>query len=133
MHHRPLAEAVCRKCPERPGMTPVFRACDGRAVAKIPPMQILGVQWRKPTFKAFTEASVIGLGLWLCGVAAMVQANPQVGADEVGALLVMVWWFSLGARMGLDLRTGLRPLLVNLGIAAVLLACYSAAWHWLAA
>ncbi len=90
-------------------------------------MTLFGISLRKPGFGEVTAAAVMAVGIWLalCGVARLIGGGLERG--EAGALLLVVAWACVAARLGLSIDASRRHALVNLGVAAVLLSAYEAA------
>jgi hypothetical protein len=91
-------------------------------------MQLLGITIRKPSFGEITATSVLAIGLWLVGVGAMVQSGQVFGRADLAALLVMVWWGCLAARVGIDLRAGWRHLVAGAVVGSLLLGANGVVW-----
>lgn len=91
-------------------------------------MNLFGIPLRQPSFGEFTAASVMATGLWMVGVAAMVQSGQPFGDEDLGALLAIVWWACTGVRFGIDLRAGGRHLAAHMVVALLLLGLNALAW-----
>lgn len=90
-------------------------------------MTLFGISLRKPGFGEVTAAAVMAVGIWLtlCGIARVLGAG--LGRGEAGALLLVVCWACLAARLGLSIDASRRHAALNLGVAALLLGGYEAA------
>jgi len=90
-------------------------------------MKFIGIPLRKPSFGEVTAAAVMGCGLWLLLVGLAHAAGLPMERADAGALLVVVMWGALSARVGIHVGHGDRHLLANLAVSALLLGAYQAA------
>lgn len=90
-------------------------------------MKILGISLRKPTFGELTATAVLAAGLWIAGVGIARAAGLDLGRAEAGALLVVVAWGCVAARLGLHIDASRRHAIANLVVGAGLLGVYQAA------
>lgn len=91
-------------------------------------MKLFGIPTRKPSFAEFTAASLMALGLWLAGIALIWRLHRAPTAFEAGALLLVLAWGCIGARVGIRPDRGARHVLANFAVSAVLLGLYAGAW-----
>jgi uncharacterized membrane protein len=91
-------------------------------------MQLLGIPLRKPGFNELTAAVVMGTGLWVLAVGVAHWLQLGLGRAEAGALLVVMLWGAVSARLGIRVGQGRQHLLANLAVSALLLAIYQGAW-----
>ena len=89
-------------------------------------MQLLGIDFRKPSFSELTSAAVLAAGCWLLLAGLARAGGMPLNAAEAGALLVVVTWGAFAARIGVGLDRGGRHLAVHVGICGLLLAGYQA-------
>lgn len=90
-------------------------------------MKFLGITLRRPGFDELTAAAVMATGLWLMAVGLLHAIPWPIGKADAGALLVVVAWGSLSARVGIRIGQGQRHLMANLLVSGLLLAVYQAA------
>ena len=90
-------------------------------------MKLLGVQLRKPSFTETTFAAVMAVGLWIgyVGIANAVGSAPD--KISAGAMLLVIFWGCICARVGIRIDRGLRHVVLNIAFGAVLLLTYQAA------
>lgn len=91
-------------------------------------MKILGIALRKPAFNELTGAVVMGVGLWVLAVGVMRFTHQDISRADAGALLLVMLWGCVSARLGIRVGMGTRHLLANLVVTAVLLGVYQGAW-----
>lgn len=91
-------------------------------------MKILGIPLRTPSASELTAAAVMGTGLWVAAVGVLHAAAIEIERFDAGALLLVIVWGCVSARLGIAIGKGHRHLLANLSISAVLLALYQGAW-----
>ena len=91
-------------------------------------MTLFGITTRIPSFAEFTAATLMALGLWLAGIALLWRFNGVPTAFEAGALLLVLAWGCIGARLGIRPDRGGRHVLANFAVSAVLLGLYAGAW-----
>jgi hypothetical protein len=89
-------------------------------------MKLIGIPLRRPNFAEVTAAAVMATGLWLAGVALARTLHLEMSRIDAGALLLVLAWGCVSARMGIRVGAGQRHLLVNLVVSAVLLVTYQA-------
>lgn len=87
-------------------------------------MKLIGISLRKPTFGELTAAAVMATGLWLITVGGLRAFQVEIAKADAGALLLIVMWACLSARLGIRIGMGQRHLLANLLGSAALLALY---------
>lgn len=87
-------------------------------------MKLFGITTRLPSFGEFTGASVLAVGLWLLSCGVMIRSGNAPDAFSAGAMLLIVEWACVGARMGIRPDLGLRHMLANLSVSALLVAAY---------
>lgn len=92
------------------------------------PMKLLGIPLRRPSFGEVTAAAVMATGVWLAAVGLAHSLNLPMDRVEAGALLLVVVWGCMSARLGICISAGHRHLLANLGVCALLLGAYQGAW-----
>jgi len=91
-------------------------------------MKLFGLPLRKPRFNELTAAVIMGAGLWVLAVGLMHVAHVDLGKADAGALLLVLLWGCVSARMGIRIGMGMRHLVVNLLVTAALLTVYQGAW-----
>jgi hypothetical protein len=91
-------------------------------------MKILGIALRTPNATELTAAAVMGSGLWVALIGLLRAAAVQIDRFDAGALLLVIVWGAVSARLGIRIGHGHRHLLANLAISAGLLALYQGAW-----
>lgn len=91
-------------------------------------MNILGLPLRKPRFNELTAAVIMGAGLWVLAIGLLHVAGVDIGKADAGALLLVMLWGCISARVGLRIGLGSRHLAANLLVSAALLGVYQAAW-----
>lgn len=95
-------------------------------------MLLLGIPTRRPSFDELTAASVMAIGLWLLTAALLWRFGESPSRFDAGAALVVIWWGSVAACLGVRPNRGARHLMVNVAVSALLLGGYSLAWFALA-
>lgn len=90
-------------------------------------MKIIGVPLRRPGFNELTAAAVMGSGLWVLAVGLAHVARMDLTKADAGALLLVMLWACVSARMGIRVGAGGRHLAANLLVSGVLLALYELA------
>ena len=90
-------------------------------------MKLIGISLRKPSFGELTAAAVMATGLWLVTVGGLRAFQVEIGKADAGALLLIVMWACLSARLGIRIGMGQRHLLANLLGSATLLVLYELA------
>lgn len=91
-------------------------------------MKILGIPLRTPNASELTAAAVMGTGLWVAAVGMFRLAAIDIDRFDAGALLLVVLWGCISARLGIRIGDGHRHLVANLSVSAALLAMYQGAW-----
>ncbi len=91
-------------------------------------MKIIGIPLRAPRFNEITAAVIMGSGLWVLAVGLMRAAGVETGRADAGALLVVMLWGCVSARVGIRVGAGGRHLAANLLVTALLLGAYQGAW-----
>lgn len=101
-------------------------ACD--VISEPANMKFLGISLRVPTTSELTAAAVMATGLWVAAIGGMRVAGVEIGQVDAGALLVVVLWGCVSARLGIRIGTSHRHLFANLLVSAGLLLLYQSAW-----
>ena len=91
-------------------------------------MTLFGIELRKPSFNEVTAATVMGVGLWIAVLGIARAGGQSLDIGSAGALLVLALWGSLGARLGVRFDKGGRHIALNIGVSALLMGLYQAAW-----
>lgn len=91
-------------------------------------MNILGIPLRRPKFGELTAAAVMATGLWLAALGAMRATQMPIDRMDAGALLLVVAWGCVSARVGIRIGMGHRHLVANLLVSGALLLVYQSAW-----
>jgi hypothetical protein len=91
-------------------------------------MTLFGIELRKPSCNELTAAAVMAVGLWLAAVGLARASGHALEAGDAGALLVMSAWGCIGTRLGVRLDLGGRHFAAHVGVAAILLGLYQAAF-----
>jgi hypothetical protein len=91
-------------------------------------MNILGIPLRRPKFGELTAAAVMATGLWLAALGFMRATQWPVDRMDAGALLLVVAWGCVSARVGIRVGMGHRHLVANLLVSGALLLVYQSAW-----
>jgi hypothetical protein len=91
-------------------------------------MNLIGITLRRPTFGELTAAAVMATGVWLAAVGLAHVLKLPMDRIEAGALLLVVVWGCVSARLGIRIGMGHRHLLANLTVSALLLGAYQGAW-----
>ncbi len=87
-------------------------------------MKVLGIPLRKPTSGELTGAAVMAVGLWLAALGLLRLTAVEIGRADAGALLLVIAWGCVSARLGIRVDRGRRHLAANLLVSGALLACY---------
>ncbi|MBK1613637.1 hypothetical protein CKO44_09160 [Rubrivivax gelatinosus] len=90
-------------------------------------MKLIGIALRKPSFNELTAAAVMGCGLWLLIVGLLQAGGFGLARADAGALLIVVMWGAVSARVGIHVGMGERHLLANIAVSALLLGAYQGA------
>lgn len=91
-------------------------------------MKMFGISLRVPTSAEATAAAVMGTGLWVAAIGLFRAAAWKVEPFDAGALLVVILWGCISARVGIRIGQGHRHLLANVCTSGALLLTYQAAW-----
>lgn len=91
-------------------------------------MHLIGIPLRKPTFSEFTASGVMAAGLFVLAIGIAHALAWPLGAVDAGAMLLVLMWACVSARVGIHVGRGQRHLLANLLVSALLLGAYQAAW-----
>lgn len=91
-------------------------------------MQLLGIPLRRPKFGELTASAVMATGLWLAVLGFVRAAQMPMDRMDAGALLLVVAWGCVSARLGIRIGMGHRHLLANLLVSGALLLVYQSAW-----
>jgi hypothetical protein len=87
-------------------------------------MRLFGITTRLPSFGEFTGARVLAVGLWLLACGGMIRMGQPPDRFSAGALLLIVEWACVGARMGIRPDLGIRHMIANLSVSALLVTAY---------
>ena len=90
-------------------------------------MQILGIDLRKPSFGELTAAAVMACGCWLAVAGIAHASGHPLSPRDAGALLAVIAWGTVSARLGVRVDGGARHAIAHAAIGAVLLGCYEGA------
>lgn len=90
-------------------------------------MTFIGIVLRTPTASELTAASIMGTGLWVAAMGICRVAALPVDRVDAGAILLVILWGCISARMGIRIDQGHRHLAANLCVSAGLLALYQSA------
>lgn len=91
-------------------------------------MNFLGIPLRKPSFNELTAAAVMGTGLFVAALGLMHALRMPIDRIEAGALLLVVMWGCVSARLGIRIGEGHRHMVANLMVSALLLGGYQTAF-----
>ena len=91
-------------------------------------MKFIGIPLRRPCFNELTAAAVMATGLWLAAVACLRVAHFDMQRADAGALLLVMTWGCVSARLGIHIGQGHRHLIANLLLSALLLGLYEGVW-----
>ena len=89
-------------------------------------MKLLGIQLRRPSFNEVTVSAVMAAGLWLAVVGVLRVSGKSFDAVDAGAMLLVVFWGCVCARMGIRVDQGPRHLALNVLLGGALLSVYQA-------
>jgi hypothetical protein len=89
-------------------------------------MKLLGIQLRRPSFNEVTVSAVMAAGLWLAAVGVLRVSGKNFDAADAGAMLLIVFWGCVCARMGIRVDRGPRHLALNVLLGGALLSVYQA-------
>jgi hypothetical protein len=90
-------------------------------------MKLIGIALRKPSFGELTAAAVMATGVWLATLGVLSAVHHPIGKADAGALLLIVAWACVSARLGIRIGLGHRHLLANMAGTGLLLALYELA------
>ena len=90
-------------------------------------MKIIGISLHKPRFNDLTAAAVMGAGLWTLAIGALHMLQVEISRADAGALLLVMLWGCVSARVGIRVGLGHRHLAANLLVSAGLLGLYEGA------
>lgn len=88
-------------------------------------MHLIGIPLRRPSSNEITASAVMAVGLWLAGIGLLTALQLPFGRDDAGALLIVVAWGCLSARVGIRIDQGQRHLAAQLIVSGLLLGAYS--------
>lgn len=91
-------------------------------------MHLIGIPLRRPRFGEITAAAVMATGVWLAVLGFMRAAQLPIDRMDAGALLLVVAWGCVSARVGIRVGMGHRHLVANLLVSGALLLVYQSAW-----
>lgn len=91
-------------------------------------MKLFGIDLRKPNNNEITAAVVMAVGLWMAALGLLRVLHIDIARADAGALLLVVAWGCVSARLGIRIDMGRRHLLANLAVSALLLGVYQGAW-----
>ena len=94
-------------------------------------MNLIGIPLRKPSSNELTASAVMGVGLWLACIGLMLAFNIPLNRADAGALLLVVAWGCLSARVGIRIDKGQRHVVAQVMVSAVLLGAYAGIGHLL--
>lgn len=89
-------------------------------------MQILGIDLRKPSFGELTAAAVMACGCWLAAAGIAEASGHPLSPADAGALLAVIAWGAVSARLGVRLDGSARHAMAHLSVSALLLGAYQA-------
>ena len=87
-------------------------------------MKVLGITLRMPSFGEVTGATVLAVGLWLLACGGMIRMGQPPDRFSAGALLLIVEWACVGARIGIRPDRGFRHMIANVSGSALLVGAY---------
>ena len=90
-------------------------------------MKLLGIPLRRPGANELTAASIMAVGLWVAAIGLTRVALVAIDRSDAGALLLVLLWACISARLGIRVGMGGRHLAVNLLVSALLLGIYESA------
>ena len=90
-------------------------------------MHILGIDFRQPSFGELTAAAVMACGCWLAATGIANVSGHPLSSRDAGALLAVIGWGAVSARLGVRLDKGGRHAIAHVTVSALLLGCYEAA------
>ena len=90
-------------------------------------MKLLGIPLRTPGANELTAASIMAVGLWVAAIGLTRVAPVTLDRSDAGALLLVLLWACISARLGIRVGMGGRHLGANLLVSAVLLGVYESA------
>lgn len=91
-------------------------------------MHLIGIPLRRPSFAELTAAGVMAAGLFVLAIGLASGLAWPLASVDAGALLLVLMWACVSARVGIHIGRGQRHLLANLLVSAALLGAYQAAW-----
>jgi hypothetical protein len=91
-------------------------------------MNLIGIPLRRPKFAELTASAVMATGLWLAVLGFTYVAQLPMDRMDAGALLLVVAWGCVSARVGIRVGMGHRHLLANVLVSGALLLVYQSAW-----
>lgn len=90
-------------------------------------MNLLGISLRRPRFWEITASAVMASGLWVAILGLVKVGGWTLSGRDAGALLIVMLWGAISARVGVRIGQGLQHLAANLIVSAVLLGGYQLA------
>jgi len=87
-------------------------------------VKLIGISLRKPAFAELTAATILAVGLWVAAVGVLLASHVSFDRADAGALLLVLAWACVGARMGIRVGQDRRHLLANLLGCTLLLGVY---------
>ena len=90
-------------------------------------MQILGIDFRRPSFGEITAAAVMACGCWLAIAGIAHVSGHPLSPRDAGALLAVIAWGAISARLGVRMDGGARHAVAHAAVSGALLCCYEGA------
>lgn len=90
-------------------------------------MSLLGITFRRPRFWEITASAIMAAGVWVAILGVTKVSGLPLSRRDAGALLLVILWGSVSARMGVRIGQGPNHLAVNLLVSAMVLGVYQVA------
>lgn len=90
-------------------------------------MNLLGISLRRPRFWEVTTSALMATGLWVALLGLMKVGSIPLTRNDAGALLLVILWGCVSARLGVRIGQGANHLAANVVVSAVLLGAYQLA------
>jgi hypothetical protein len=87
-------------------------------------MKLIGIPLCRPNVSELTASSAMGTGLWVAMVGIAHAVQLQLDKSDAGALLLVVLWACISARVGIRIEKGFRHIAANLLVSAGLVVLY---------